>query len=333
MGLNKLVEELANYRDDIDATQIAEILWLQETIGLKNEHQAVEIKHEISEETVQEEKTQKTLQLPRDVTHQVVISSPKKKSETSSRHTLEKPKNSNTFYGVKLRDTEKFPDIIKQFQLLKLKQQSVDDSLLDEKKSADYMAVTGLFHPIFREEKHKSSYLNLNLIIDRNESMFLWDKHIKHFKKSLQEANVFETISIFELESKENQVVLHRGGSKQSIRFNASTFKEPRTLILIVSDVVGNVWHNGQMFNALNFWSRYAFVAIVSMLPKNMWERTPLRDGVTLFSQSRKFLPKNADLKAKYAFVERRLEKGNHKIPIIPYDDTAFEYLSHTLTT
>ena len=332
MSIGKLIEELYSYREDIDATQIAEILWLQKTIGFKNKHTSPDIANPVEKPLPKDEKSQESIKLPRDVLHTVVINSAKKRNEKSTQHGLEKNQNSNSFYGVKFRYKEKFPDIVKQFQLLKLKQNSLDKNVLDEKKSADYMATTGLFHPIFRKEKTRRSYLNLNLVIDINDSMFLWEESIKHFKKSLQKANVFEKISIFELESQHKEVVLRHGVSRKSIKPNAHVFKEQKTLTLVVSDVVGNVWHSGTMFNLLDLWSKHSFVAIVSMLPKNMWERTPLRDGVTLFSQSRKFLPKNSDLRAKYVFVERTLEKHNNKIPIIPYDDTAFKYLTHTLT-
>jgi hypothetical protein len=63
-----------------------------------------------------------------------------------------------------------------------------------------------------------------------------------------------------------------------------------------------------------------------------MWQKTPLRLGTSLFMRSKKFLPKNSDLKAEFDFIEQSLVKNSTNIPIIPYNDRAFEYLSNILT-
>ena len=339
----KLIEELLTYKKDIDAIQIAEILWLTKTIsqstipkadnllsGLKKEHNKQEHPdNDTREEENNPSTDKKDDSLPEEIEHTIVI---QKVKEQSPEYGLESNANTSS-YVTDIVHKHKYPNIIKQFQSLRIKQKRLDKTLLDEDKSADYIATTELFHPIFKENKNRESYLTLHLIVDINESMFLWEDTIEHFKKSLLNAKLFEDMVIFNLDSKEEKATLSYAKSKRKIEPTSNIFKKEKSLTLLFTDVIGKAWRTNDVFKRILIpWSKHTFVTIVSMLPKRMWQRTPLHQGVSLFMKSHKFLPKNSDLKSEYDFIEDTFGNESNKIPIIPYDKYGFEYLSHILT-
>jgi len=338
----KLIEELLTYKEDIDAIQIAEILWLTKTISqsiVKEVDTPPEPTLKVNQleypDTPKPEEKKSPLvdkkdeSFPEEIEHTIVI---EKGREHPSEYGVESNSNSSS-YVTDIVHKYKYPNIIKQFQSLRIKQKRLDKVLLDEDKSADYIATTELFYPIFRESKDRESYLTLHLIVDINESMFLWEDTLEHFKKSLLNAKLFEDIVIFNLDTKEEKAILSYAKSKRRIEPISNIFKKEKSLTLLFTDVIGKAWRTNDVFKRiLNPWSKHTFVTIVSMLPKRMWQRTPLHQGVSLFMKSQKFLPKNSDLKSEYDFIEETFGIESSKIPIIPYDQHGFEYLSHILT-
>ena len=334
--MSRFIEELKSYQNDIDATQIADILWLGKIMGLPIEppKPTKEYKPEPKidkidkvDEEIEETSLKDDSNLPVEVEHEIVISSPKKEQKRR----FERQKNNNSIYSAKIEQKERFPNIIKQFSSLQIKQKSFDSSLIDEDKTAKYRAVSGILYPFFKEQKIKKSYYKLLIVIDQNSSMFLWKNQIKHFIKSVNSSNLFKSVVIIKLDSTQNYPSFKKDKSEQNLKSNAPIFGDSESLTLIFTDVVGKSWRSRYMFEVLDGWSKYSFVSIVSMLPKRMWQKTPLRLGTSLFMRSTKFLPKNSDLKAEFDFIGNSV-KNSTNIPVIPYNDRAFEYLSNILT-
>jgi formylglycine-generating enzyme required for sulfatase activity len=314
------IEFVLKYHKEADATQIAEVLWLSQFLP----------KEERKEKTFLKKDTpsakEVTEHLPREVVHIIVIS--KKRDVSSTKNTAPQKKygvirnkNSSSSYGAKIEYKSTHFSVKEQFSSLRIKQKRVSLKEIDEVKSADYIANTGIFNPIFKLEKFYEPYFNLNILIDTNESMFLWQESIKHFVEELKYSNYFREVRHFNFNSGQEQVVFK----------NRAILQQEKVLNLVFTDTVGRAWRNNRMFLLLDEFSKTSFTAIVSMLPKQMWQRTSLREGESRFMKNRKFPPTNKSLKAEYDFIEKSFSKSSIKIPVIPYDETAFEYLSKVI--
>jgi formylglycine-generating enzyme required for sulfatase activity len=319
------VEKILKVDEHADATQMAEILWLNSIISSKALHKTTtQDLTSVKDETFNNEiKVEKHSSLPQDVPHTIVI-----QEASKNEYGYENDENSEGIYGVYIEHEKRFPDIVKQFQSLKIKQKKFSSQEINESKTADYIANTGFFYPIFKEVKKRESYFGLTIIIDTHESMFLWDEALNHATKSLLNANVFKEVSIYVFDSSKSEVELKEMLTGRKISLDSPLFKQEKYLTLIFTDVVGRLWRNKSMFTVLDMWSKYSLTTIVSMLPKRMWQKTPLRLGISQYLKSSKFLPKNSDLISEYKFVEESLDSNQSKIPVIPYDDSAFMYLS-----
>ena len=330
--LTPLVDAIYDENLNIDAMQIAEALWLSQFMDSYDG--SVESPPEDEEIDYRSKES-----LPRDMTHTVIISGSRKYKETEDKPEenqgqagFDKGNNRHSTYSASFEYYRDSTDIGKRFQTLRFKQKKISDQELDEDRTAEYITNTGLFHPVFAEIKTVQKYFHLHIIIDNAPSMFLWQDRVDEFVKSVRSVQVFEDISIYELDSGEgDKPTLYRRHSREGLSYRSALFSREKTLTLILSDIVGKQWRSAVMLKVLEYWSRYTFVAIVSMLPKRMWERTPLRLGASILAKSRRRLPKNSDLRVEYDFIERELPKSNIKIPVIPYDGDAMSYLSDVI--
>lgn len=328
--LEQFIEDIQRVENNMDVTQMAEVLWLGSIITSKTVNVST-VKNNKSNEKIEFENRDSASELPRTVTHRVIISNAKEENAHKSKYGYEADEKSRGVYASSIRHTPKFPEIAKQFQALKIKEKRLSHKELNESKTADYIATTGLYHPIFSEVRERGGYLSLTMIVDTHESMFLWEDALNHFRKSLLHSNIFKKFSIYEFDSGKNEVLLRDATTGRKISVDSPLFKAEKRLTLVFTDVVGKLWRDKTMFGILDRWSNYSLTAIVSMLPKRMWQKTPLRLGISQYMKSTKFLPKNRDLKLEYAFMEQTLERNQSKIPIIPYDENAFAYLSQLM--
>ncbi len=331
----KYIEELISYDNSIDAIQISEILWLSQFMGSSSEP------IETSTPPLDNSKPLDGVDNDRDNNIEDEIDTKEEKQEEQDYPTPNTPQKERGDYGFDKKDDirsvfstnvtkkEKLPAIDKQFSSLKVKQKTISSDILDDSKTADYIATTGYFHPIFKEEKSKKSYFNLHIIIDQSESIFLWEKYVEHFIKSVKFSTNFKSIKIFNLESNQDNVTVSYANSNHKIKTNSALFKDSQSITLVFSDITGKAWKSNMMFKILEKWSKGSFVAIVSMLPKRMWKKTPLRQGINIFTKSTKFLPKNRDLKAELNIINKEDNKIN--IPLLTFDSNAFSYLSDVL--
>ncbi len=328
----KYIEELITYKKDIDAIQIAEILWLSQFMS--SESSEVEEKPKSTsdiDDTEIEEPIEEDLPSSEDEVPEPIDESTPIHEDKKQKYGFDKEQDNGSSYATNIVKKEKFPKIEKQFQSLKVKQNRISKQVLDEVKTADYIATTGYFHPIFSEIKSKESYFSLHIIIDKSESMFLWESYTNHFIKSMKFSTIFTHIHIFELDSSQKEPSVSAINSDHSINLDSAIFREEKSITLVFSDITGNSWKSNEMFKILGKWSKGSFVTIVSMLPKRMWKKTPLRQGISLFMKPKKFLPKNKDLKAEFNFTGIKTAEKGINIPMLTFDSYSFSHLSNVL--
>ena len=207
----------------VDATQIAEVLWLSQFL-LQSSLKAQETPKPIASDVTSLESTTQTL--PREVSHTIIISSPKTTHDEVS--TIEATAHSRFSYSVYMPQHTSLPSIERQFEALVVKQYAQSQRVLDETKTVEYIASTGLFYPIFDQEKIYDSYFDLHIVVDTNSSMFLWREHIEHFVESLGQAREFERVRLFEVDSSSIPLEIYDPKKKSRVSADAPLFKQKK---------------------------------------------------------------------------------------------------------
>jgi formylglycine-generating enzyme required for sulfatase activity len=324
--LTKTIKEIAKSRD-ADATQIAEVLWLSQFMESSKKQKKLNEKN--SRQRVEKETQHLKETLPKTVVHKVIINSGQQKDDLAE-DSFEQDKESHTKFSIVVPKKEKLTfNLDKQFEVLKSKVKKENAKELNEEETAEYLASSGIFNPIFKKSKVRENSFTLQLIIEQNSSMFLWQESIEAFVKNIKKTDAFKSVNIFYLDSSQNHATFKKENSIKHISYKSSLFKRKKTLTLVLSDVVGKAWRSNYMFNTVfQTWTKYSFVTIVSMLPYNMWQKTPLRQGVSLFVTSNRFPVSNHKLKTEYTIDEI---KNQLNIPIIPFEEESFSYLSNLL--
>jgi formylglycine-generating enzyme required for sulfatase activity/Zn finger protein HypA/HybF involved in hydrogenase expression len=330
-----LIEGLLSLDSNIDATRISEILWLAEIMQGNDttNKKAVKSTNKIIKSEIKSSRIRNNLQndhSPQENIHEVVISRVSHKHENSEM-TFENAGKIPTFVAG-IDDKNVFSSIVKYLEEFKIKQKTQSKILLDEKKTAEYMANTEIMNPSFRQEKQKKSYFTLNLIIDKHESMFVWREMIDVFKNDIKLSNAFKQTNLLSLDSSSNEAKIAYALSNRTLSASSPIFSDRASITIFVSDIIGNAWKSNSVFNDLiQHWINKTFVCIVSLLPRKYWQRTPLSQGSNNLVYSNKKLPKNSDLKVQHDFIEKELSKNLNRIPVMTMDGTSLLYLSHLL--
>jgi formylglycine-generating enzyme required for sulfatase activity len=165
--------------------------------------------------------------------------------------------------------------------------------VLDENATAQIIAETNICQLVLKPELEP--WLDVAVIIDESPSMNIWGHTIKDFQLLVEHYGIFRNVHIWGLvtdktdPTKEQVKILPRIGRRSKQRSaNYQELIDPngRRLILIVSDCVSNIWHNGAMLEPLQGWSKYQPVVILQMLPDWFWLRTGLGNGASVLLKS-----------------------------------------------
>ncbi|MEA2027653.1 MAG: hypothetical protein U9N49_01580 [Campylobacterota bacterium] len=161
--LSSIIRTIVSKSPDTDALQIAEALWLSQYMD--SDYSKVEAQ---TEQTSHKPTPQR---LPREVTHKVVISSSgdgvDEQGESSNipLASFDREDGFSATYSAYIKKIHNYSNIAQRFRKLKIKQKHISEDALDEERSAEYIANTGLFHPIFDEVRSYKEYLHLVLIM------------------------------------------------------------------------------------------------------------------------------------------------------------------------
>lgn len=330
------IEGLLSLDDNIDATKIAEMLWLASIIT-SNSKTIYSTKTDKSN-SIRKKKTQNPNINDRELNnnffqeniHEVVIKKANHQKRISN-ETFEGTSQIPTFVAT-LDNKDIFSTIYKYLEEFKIKQNVQDSKHIDEERTAEYIANTEIVNPLFKSIKKKTSFFTLNLVIDQHDSMFIWEDTVNKFKRDIKQSKVFKQVNFISLDSSSNYAKLYNSSSSQKLSSLSAIFNDRTSITLIISDIIGNAWKSNSVFNDLiEKWINKTFVSIVSLLPVSFWERTPLRQGSKNLVFSNKKLPRNRDLKVQYDFIEKDLSENLNRIPIISLEGKSLQYLSYLI--
>ncbi|MFK0230820.1 SAV_2336 N-terminal domain-related protein [Streptomyces sp. NPDC090303] len=144
---------------------------------------------------------------------------------------------------------------------------------LDLARTVTVLADTGLPETVTRPVR--SRWLSLALVVDDGVSMVLWQRLAAELRALMQRAGAFRDVRVHGLDTRGATPRLRTGPYTGDGRLRApETLSDPtgNTLVLVVSDGVGEAWRDGRMRRVMELWARCGPTAVVQALPTRLWD-------------------------------------------------------------
>ncbi|MER6425528.1 tetratricopeptide repeat-containing protein kinase family protein, partial [Streptomyces sp. NPDC001137] len=147
---------------------------------------------------------------------------------------------------------------------------------LDIRRTVAAMAETGLPEIVTRPTRTR--WLSLVLVVDDGVSMVLWQRLAVEVRTLMERAGAFRDVRVHGLDTRSPQAPLlsARPFQGRGPYQSPASVSDPAgdTLVLVVSDGVGEAWWDGRMREAMDFWARRGPTAIIHALPTRLWAST-----------------------------------------------------------
>jgi formylglycine-generating enzyme required for sulfatase activity len=146
---------------------------------------------------------------------------------------------------------------------------------LDEAATAHQIAQTDIWVPVLQPVS--IPWLEVAVVVEDSPSMCLWQQTVQELCRLLERQGAFRDVRLWHLDTVD-EMVLTTGTSsvKHSYRELINPAASSR-VILVVTDCISSVWHNGKMNHWLTVWGHKHAVALVQMLPQQLWFQTQVR--------------------------------------------------------
>lgn len=152
------------------------------------------------------------------------------------------------------------------------------DYTLDEQTSAEQIADSRILMPVLRPQPAR--WLDVMLILDRAPSMAIWRQAVDEWKVLIERLGAFRDVRLWSLETNEHTTVrLSAGwGLQRREARDPGELTDPsgRRLIILLSDCVAPAWRGGAVQKLLMRWGSRNHVALLQMLPSDLWQRSLL---------------------------------------------------------
>ena len=148
--------------------------------------------------------------------------------------------------------------------------------VLDETATAELTAEARLFHEVKRPSSAR--WLDLGIVIDRSGAMDIWDKPVAELRDLLERHRAFRNVRAWDMWDDSGQLRF-RTWSREPRTMSASELSDPTgaQLIIVVSDCVSRAWLDDQIPQFFQLWSNHGPVALIQVMPPELWRRTALR--------------------------------------------------------
>lgn len=144
---------------------------------------------------------------------------------------------------------------------------------LDIARTVTVLADTGMPETVTRPVR--SRWLSLALVVDDGVSMVLWQRLAAELRALTERAGAFRDVRVHGLDTRGVTPLLRTSPYTGSGRLLApETLSDPtgNTLVLVISDGVGEAWRDGRMQRVIELWARRGPTAIVQALPTRLWD-------------------------------------------------------------
>ncbi len=154
---------------------------------------------------------------------------------------------------------------------------------LNEEATANQVADLNLWIPIL--EPLPERWLELMLVVEESSSTIIWQDTIHEFQRLLEQLGAFRDVRTWSLtNTTSGHLQLFQRQNQSTNRQRLASPRElidssNRRLVLLVSDCVSPAWFEGRIHNFLRLWVKNIPVAIVQLLPEQLWNRTALAEN------------------------------------------------------
>ncbi|WP_392476089.1 SAV_2336 N-terminal domain-related protein [Nostoc sp. C110] len=155
--------------------------------------------------------------------------------------------------------------------------------VLDEESTARQIAEYQFWSPVLQPAKER--WLELVLVVEETSTTIVWQETIAEFQKLMERHGAFRNVYTWSLQTKTD-------GTPQIFPFQQKITGKQRShspkelldatgrrLILLISDCISPLWWQGEIHNLLEIWGNHVPVAVLQLLPEQLWERTVLGLG------------------------------------------------------
>ncbi|MFF9333879.1 SAV_2336 N-terminal domain-related protein [Streptomyces albogriseolus] len=146
---------------------------------------------------------------------------------------------------------------------------------LDVTRTVAAIAETGVPETVARAVRTR--WLSLALVVDDGVSMVLWQRLAADVRVLMERAGAFRDVRVYGLDTRSDTPSLRTTPYRHRGRLlSPKVLCDPtgNTLVLVVSDGVGEAWRDGGMRQVTDQWGRCGPIAIVQALPSRLWAST-----------------------------------------------------------
>jgi formylglycine-generating enzyme required for sulfatase activity len=296
--MRRFIANLQQFEPEIDAGQIADILWLAQHITSDRpvsppaESQPVGA----DEEVIRTSTTTPTVSITVSgytasiSQSETIPSQPDTVPITSEAPSPdEQPTPALTAPPIRVaaaRSLRKPIELERALRPLMRKVPSRSRRVLDEIATAEKSAETGIQMPVVRAEPQR--WLDLALVIEETSLTEIWRKTINEFQWLLEHLGAFRDVRVWTM--RRNQagslelLPRHSRSVTQRRRHHHRELIAPsgQRLILVISDCTSVSWWEGKIHDWLAEWATVNLVTLVQLLPQHLWRRGVLGEGLAV---------------------------------------------------
>ncbi|BAY47557.1 hypothetical protein SAMD00079811_51750 [Scytonema sp. HK-05] len=164
------------------------------------------------------------------------------------------------------------------------------ESVLDEEGTARQIAEYQVWSPVLQPARER--WLELVLVVEETRTTVVWQETIAEFQKLMERHGAFRNVYTWSLQTKTDgtpqlfpfqQKKPQKVQTKQLSRSPKELLDATgRRLILLMSDCISPLWWQGEIHKLLELWGNHVPVAVLQLLPEQLWERTVLGLGTVV---------------------------------------------------
>ncbi|GIT97912.1 SAV_2336 N-terminal domain-related protein [Sulfurovum sp. TSL1] len=332
--------DIASYIDllessNLDTTELSDILWLAKYMKTDKSYY-IRKEKEVSEESVIKNKESKPKEEIKDQP------SKEKKSETITENkndnislsldksTIETSLEINISHRGYFNDTQQISKYLIDF---KDKFSSKRKNVLNEIKTIDYKAKTGVLNPFFKPKKKK--LYTLYIFIDSSSSMKVWKGVIDEYSKLLVNSGIFKASKLIYFNSDKDETVFYKDTKLNRI-FNPKeiTNFQNNKLIFVLTDMLSSGWQYGDTLEVFAKLYDNIPLYVVQMLPYRLWRTTALKKASITTFHSSHYYPTRDSYNTEIDYLLRSLDENSSKtlkLPIVSFELAYLKTIGKTL--
>lgn len=287
LGIAAFSKLLKKVEIDLDAEQIADLLWLALQMGEVKvtptpEMQIVEPETPIESNNSDSQLTTPPLAKP-PVSHQPSVSAYLPPTSKPSQQKQNKSVEGIPFKAPAAPALRQPLALARALRPLMRKVPSQIKTVLDEEETVTQIAEKRVWTPVLKPAPER--WLDVALVVEETRSTVIWREIIAEFQRLIELQGAFRYVRTWSLKADEDGEIQlftkgNLSGNKQGYR-SEKELLEPtgRRLVLLVSDCISPLWRQGKIHEFLKRLSNAQPLAIVQLLPERLWVRTALGAG------------------------------------------------------